>query len=120
MSTQVTDYPQFVASLCKSGEKIIQDLSPSRAHLLHMAVGVSGEAGELLDVVKKSAIYDKPLDVAHLAEELGDIEFFLQGIYNELHLSREQVLLANIEKLSARYPQGTFTNSDAQARADKS
>lgn len=116
---QVTNYPQFVAALCKPGEAILKDLSPSRAHLLHMAVGVAGEAGELLDVVKKSAIYNKDLDVDHLVEELGDIEFFLQGIYNELHLSREQVLLANIEKLSSRYPQGAFSNSDAQARADK-
>ena len=75
-------YSQFVQNLCKSGSDILCQMQNHEAHLVHMAMGVSGEAGELLDAIKKSTIYRKPLDKENIIEECGDILFFTQGILN--------------------------------------
>lgn len=119
MNTQIIDYAQMVRDLAKPGAEIAAYLSPSNAHLLHMAVGVSGEAGELLDAVKKAAIYNKALDRANVIEELGDLEFYMQGLRDELGISREEVLTANVAKLSKRYAAGKYSDKAAQTRADK-
>lgn len=46
-------------------------------HHLHMSIGVAGELGELLDAVKKHVIYEKPLDVVNVVEELGDVWWYV-------------------------------------------
>jgi len=112
-------HAQLVLELAKDGGQIIDDLTPLKAHSLHMAVGVSGEAGELLDAIKKYVIYNKELDRKNVVEELGDIEFYLRGLRNELGITREETLKANIEKLNIRYSGGTYSDLDAQTRADK-
>lgn len=113
------DFATMVASLSKPGEQIKNELTPKQAHLLHMAVGISGEAGELLDAVKKHAIYQKSLDITNVVEELGDLEFFMEGLRSTLGISRDEVLAKNINKLSARYHSGAYSNQQAQQRADK-
>lgn len=118
MSNQI-DYQLFVMKLSKPGADIINEMNPDQAHLLHMAVGVSGEAGELLDAVKKAVIYQKPLDRSNLIEELGDLEFYMQGIRIAVGVSRSEVLEANIQKLGKRYGALSYSNKDAQERADK-
>jgi len=114
-----TDYSELVGALSKPGKQIIAELSPKKAHCMHMAVGVSGEAGELLDAIKKWVFYGKPLDVENVIEELGDIEFYTQGLRNSLGITREQALAANIKKLNKRYPAGEYSNDQARDRADK-
>jgi len=112
-------HEEMVAVLAKPGDKVMQDLTPSTADLLHMAVGVSGEAGELLDAVKKAAIYAKPIDRENVIEELGDLEFYIEGIRQNLGISREETLQANIKKLKVRYEGLKYSNQAAQERADK-
>ena len=112
------EHHELVRQLAKPGEEIIDDLTPTQAFVLHMAIGVSGEAGELLDAIKKFAIYQKPLDFTNLVEELGDIEFYLEGIRQAFSLDREDILKANIVKLRKRYGE-RYTNAAAIARADK-
>ena len=85
---------------------------------MHAAVGVSGEAGELLDAVKKTWVYGRELDIANLQEELGDLLFYMQALMIEVGLSFEGVMRANMEKLAKRYPEG-YTNEAARERADK-
>ncbi len=113
-----SQYAEFVSGLAKPGEHIIRDLNPSKAHLFHMASSAMGEAGELFDAVKKHAIYGKPIDKENVLEELGDVEFYLQGIRNEFGWSREDVIAANVLKLRARYPHG-YTDKSAIERKDK-
>lgn len=108
-----------VRYLSKPGADILRDMTPNQAHLLHMAVGVAGESGELLDAIKKAVIYQRPLDIRNVIEELGDIEFFLQGLRMALAIDRADVLAANIEKLQKRYATGGYSNAQAIARADK-
>lgn len=114
-----SDYAEFVKTLKKPGSDIIGDLTESSADSLHMAVGVAGEAGELLDAIKKYSIYNKPLDRENVVEELGDLEFFMEGLRQRLEISREETLVHNRAKLNKRYADKKFSNEAAQIRADK-
>lgn len=113
------DHKTMVDALAKDGLSVKADLTPQTAHLLHMAVGISGEAGELLDAIKKCAIYNKPLDLTNVIEELGDLQFYIQGLMTSLDLNHEQVLKANMDKLSKRYSTGRYSDNQAKNRADK-
>jgi NTP pyrophosphatase (non-canonical NTP hydrolase) len=115
---QVLHHPQLVAALVKPGKQIVSELTGSDTNLLHMVIGISGEAGELLDAIKKAVIYRKELDRNNVIEELGDIEFYLEGLRQELGLSREECLAANVAKLQKRYGD-KYSDSAAQIRADK-
>lgn len=113
------NYSNFVQVLVKPGEDIIASLTPEKAHLLHMAVGVAGEGGELLDAMKRYVIYCKALDRENLVEELGDLEFYMQSIRDTVGITREEVLEYNMKKLSERYAKLTYSNEAAIERADK-
>lgn len=117
--SNTTPYQQFVNSIVKPGDEIIRQLTPHQAHLLHMAVGVSGESGELLDAIKKHCVYQKQINMDNVIEEAGDILFYLTGLLNDLNISVEDCVKANIDKLSKRYPAGSYSNAAAIARADK-
>jgi NTP pyrophosphatase (non-canonical NTP hydrolase) len=111
-------HAQMVSLLAKPGYEIQSTLTDKKCHLLHMAVGIAGEAGELLDAVKKHVIYGKELDLENVIEELGDLEFYMQGLREKLEIARELTLEKNIAKLSVRYKNG-YSDSAAQIRADK-
>lgn len=113
------DHADMVKTLAKSGDVIVAELNGHNAHLLHMAVGISGEAGELLDAVKKAAIYNKPIDRENVIEELGDLEFYMEGLRQGLNIAREETIEGNINKLGKRYEGFKYSDSAAQARADK-
>lgn len=114
-----TNYSDMVNALAKPGQDIVVALTPEKAHLLHMVIGVVGEAGELIDAIKKHVIYNKELDIENVIEELGDIEFYMEGLRNGLNISRAQTLEANIAKLSVRYNGLCYSDQAAQDRADK-
>jgi NTP pyrophosphatase (non-canonical NTP hydrolase) len=114
-----TPYEQFVQSIVKSGHDILVQLTPLQASMMHMAVGISGEAGELLDAIKKHSIYQKPLDFDNVKEEAGDILFYLTGLLNDVGITLNECIEANREKLSKRYPNKCYSNADAIKRADK-
>jgi len=85
---------------------------------LHAAIGISGEAGELLDAMKKTWIYEKPLDLGNVLEECGDILFYLVAMLNQYGFTIADAAEHNYAKLAKRYPAG-YTNAAAQDRADK-
>lgn len=116
---QQIKFEEMVRALVKDGALIKHELTPSDADLLHMGVGVSGEAGELLDAIKKATIYRKPLDLVNVIEELGDLEFYMERIRQIVGVTREQTLEANIAKLGVRYSKGAYSNDQAATRADK-
>lgn len=109
----------MVAALIKPGQDILDSLTPAKCNMWHMASCIPGEAGELFDAVKKHVLYGKPLDRANVVEELGDLEFYMEGLRAELGITRQETLDANIAKLSQRYSLGSFSDEQAQARADK-
>ena len=80
--------------------------------LLHGAIGAAGESAELLDAIKKSLFYGKPLDKNHLIEEIGDTLWYLSVALTELNSSFEEAMDKNIAKLRVRYPE-QFTKENA-------
>lgn len=112
-------YPHMVTLLAKPGEDILASLTPEKCHLWHMGTGIAGEAGELVDAVKRHAIYTKDIDRENVIEELGDLEFYMEGVRQSLGISREETLEYNYHKLmNKRYPNG-YSDKAAQERADK-
>lgn len=109
---------EFVRKLCKAGSVIAEELTPEDCHRLHMAIGISGEAGELLDAVKKATIYRKPLDIANIVEECGDLLFYIAGMLDSIGVDIESAIAANTSKLSIRYGK-SYSDESAIARLDK-
>lgn len=85
---------------------------------LHAAMGISGEAGELMDAVKKHILYNKPLDAENIKEELGDLCWYMALMLDTIRSSFGEIMEMNHDKLEKRYPSG-FTEKHAQARLDK-
>lgn len=113
------EHQDLVRALAKPGNDILSGLTAGRCHILHMAVGIAGEAGELLDAIKKHVIYGKPLDLENVLEELGDLEFYMEGLRQKIPgISRETVLQRNIAKLTKRYG-SAYSDEAAIKRADK-
>lgn len=115
---QYDTYREFVRKLCKAGSVIAEELTPDDCHRLHMAIGISGEAGELLDAVKKATIYRKPLDIANIVEECGDLLFYIAGMLDSIGVDIESAIAANTSKLSIRYGKA-YSDESAIARLDK-
>ncbi len=112
------EYEEFVMSRIKPGEAILASLTPEKVHMWHMVSGIAGEAGEVLDAVKKWAVYGKDLDVDNVIEELGDLEFYIAGARRYVSKSRDEILSQNMSKLSVRYKDG-YSDKAAIERADK-
>ena len=74
--------------------------------LLNGVMGLCGEAGEAIDLVKKHLHQGHPLDKERLAKELGDIAWYLAETAYALDLPLETILRGNLEKLKKRYPEG--------------
>lgn len=69
-------------------------------------MGLCGESGEAIDLVKKHIAQGHELDREHLLEELGDIAWYLAETAYALDADLEEVFEANIAKLKKRYPEG--------------
>ena len=88
-----------------------------RDMLINSVMGLCGESGEAIDIVKKWFAHGKELDREHLIKELGDVAWYLAEAATALDISLESVLEANIEKLKKRYPEG-FETTRSIERAD--
>lgn len=85
--------------------------------LANGVMGLCGEAGECADMVKKVFFQGRSFDVEHFAKELGDVLWYIALCCETLGLSMDDVMQKNIDKLSARYPEG-FDPSKSQNRAE--
>ena len=74
--------------------------------LINSVMGLCGESGEAIDIVKKWMAHGHELDKEHLAKELGDIAWYLAEAATALDMDLEEILQANIAKLKNRYPEG--------------
>ena len=100
------DWPVLAARL---SELEVNDCNVTQ--LMTAALGLTAESGEFTEVVKKIVFQGKPYNednVFHMKRELGDICWYLAQAFMALDTNFEEILDMNIEKLSARYPEGTF------------
>ena len=120
-------HAEIVRTRCKSGMDVAlswltDGMNSCKAiELLHAAIGIGSESGEIQDTIKKVCIYGQPMAGKHhenLIEELGDLEFYMQELRSLIGVTREETLLANIAKLEKRYPEG-YSDEKAKERKDK-
>ena len=97
------DYPNFVDCLRANSNP-----DNLKLDMLHSAVGISGESGELLDHMKKTIWQNHDWSYDYIIYELGDILFYLTSMCNCVGTDIDEVRKLNIEKLTKRYPDGVF------------
>lgn len=82
------------------------------------AMGLAGEAGEVVDLIKKHQHHGVALDREKLIREAGDVLWYLQYLCEVLQISLDDVALQNVYKLRLRYPDG-FNTADSISRKDE-
>ena len=115
-------YQEFVDAVTSNESKSNNDFSnrwntlqnertADMPRLLTACLGLSAEAGEFTEVIKKIVFQGKPLDednIWHMQRELGDVMWYwIQGCI-ALNIDPNEVIQMNIDKLKARYPGGDF------------
>lgn len=105
IKTESTDFTAMNSRLENDGLK----------RLLHAGIGLSTESGEFLDALKKHIFYGKELDRVNLAEEMGDMFWYLAIVADELGVNMDDVMQNNIAKLKARYGE-KFSEEKAEKR----
>lgn len=95
-----------------------QKLTGSKGRLTNGALGLAGEAGEVVDLIKKHVQYNKPLDLDEVREELGDLLWYVALIIYDLDLTFEEIMAKNIDKLDMRFPK-MFSEEAAIQRQDE-
>ena len=131
MTIDLNKYVEFVNTTTSSPSKehtpFIDRLMELRENgfpterLLTAAVGMSAEAGEFTEIVKKIVFQGKPVNeenLFHLKRELGDIMWYVSQACIGLDISLEEVIQMNFEKLSARYPEGAFSIERSENRKE--
>lgn len=86
--------------------------------LINSVMGLCGESGEAIDLVKKWLMQGHELDKEHLIKELGDVAWYLAEAATALGMPLEDILRANLEKLERRYPDGFSTERSVGREAD--
>lgn len=81
-------------------------ISDPKELLTLTALGIAGEAGEVVDTIKKVLYHAHELDVAHLQKELGDLLWYMVLLCESVNITLDDVMQANVEKLRKRYPEG--------------
>jgi len=115
-SKESQDYSHFTARLFQ----LEREGFPTQ-RLLTAAVGMSAEAGEFTEVVKKIIFQGKPVNeenLFHLKRELGDIMWYVAQACIGLGVSLEEVIEMNVDKLVSRYPGGEFDVHYSENRQD--
>lgn len=74
--------------------------------LINGALGLTGEAGEVADIIKKYIFHRHNLNREELIKELGDVCWYVALLSYTIGVPLEEILSINIEKLKKRYPEG--------------
>ena len=101
--------------------KELDDEGVKLTHLLTFALGASAEMGEAVEIIKKCLLQGKPFTddaKVHLTKELGDVLYYIGQFCIAMNVSFEEIMQINYEKLSARYPEGTFSVYRSENRVD--
>lgn len=98
------EYQQGALRTEASLEAVLKLVEQDRIRLLHAALGLASEAGEFADQIKRHLFYQTPLDRVNLAEELGDLMWYIAVAAAGCGTTLEAILQANLQKLRTRYP----------------
>ena len=130
MTSSFDKYTQFVNSVTSTASQDadafiyrLQELGGDVAiqRLLTAAVGISAEGGEFMEIVKKMIFQGKPAsedNLEHLKIELGDTLWYIAQACMALDTSFDELMEMNFQKLSKRYPTGTFDVYSSENRKE--
>ena len=96
----MTTYADFVQSLRKNPAEIIETLTPEKMDAMHMAVGIAGEAFEVLEKIDITESSDELLDPENFVEESGDIHFYLTGFWSAIGETPKTIELNGISEIN--------------------
>ena len=99
MNMLVNDYQK---AALRTESKVYNSYASSR--IVQGFMGLNGESGEAIDILKKHLFQGHPLDRAHLAKELGDVAWYLAVTADAIGYDLETIFQINIDKLKERYP----------------
>ena len=102
----------------KEAERTLRNDLPYECVCSNMCMGLAGESGEVIDLLKKHVWQGKELDINDLIEEIGDVLWYVANLCNVNNITMEECMLTNVNKLRKRYPNG-FSVKDANERKDK-
>jgi len=111
----VGDYTKLEAMYDKGN--LLQIIGCNPGELLNGVLGLTGEAGEVADIVKKHIFHGHELDRKELIKELGDVCWYLSLLGHALDVPLDVIMISNIEKLRNRYPEG-FSESASINRTE--
>ena len=114
MPTTLSDYEEFVLKLASPQSTETPDLQLCLAGL-----GLTGEAGEFADHMKKVVFHGQKLNKEMAVKELGDCMWYLAFAARTIGSSLQEVIDGNVEKLSARYPDGVFEKDRSHAQGEE-
>jgi NTP pyrophosphatase (non-canonical NTP hydrolase) len=97
---------QLVRRLVKPSEEIFLSIGPQEVDAIHFALGIAGESGEIVDMIKKNVINGHAGSTEKLLAEIGDLMFYIQGLLALIGYNLDDALMCNITKLECRYPDG--------------
>ena len=86
--------------------------------LYHALAGITSEAGEVAGTIKKFTVYNQPLNVENIKEEIGDALWYYALLSNAIGADMDKIAEYNIQKLRTRYPE-KYSDEAAMLRADK-
>lgn len=102
----------IIESIMSSAEGVSQD---DAEYLLHAVLGIATESGEMVEALLNGIAAGRPLDPVNLAEEAGDLLWYLAMLLRVLHVDFDDVMRQNIKKLKDRFPD-KFTTEAANNR----
>ena len=107
---KTSDYQHWVRSKMKNHAN-------GNDALCDYALGLCGEAGEAVEIVKKAVFHDHHLGLTKMIEELGDCVWYITALCNAMNVSLDKVLEINQAKLNRRYPNG-YEHARSKGRSE--
>ena len=106
---QVNDYQ-------KAAMATLNPVLDKKDVLINSVMGLCGESGEAIDIVKKWLMQGQELDKEHLVRELGDVAWYLAEAATALDIPLEAVFQGNLDKLRQRFPNGFDTGASVNRK----
>jgi len=111
-----SEYPKLVERLNE-----LEGQGADVSRLMTAAFGMSAECGELVEIIKKIFLQGKSYNeenVLHMKKEAGDVLWYMSQLCIALDTTFEELMEINYQKLSARYPEGTFSVYNSENRVE--
>lgn len=109
-------YPLQVNEYQKAAMATLNPALDKKDVLVNSVMGLCGESGEAIDIVKKWLMQEHELDKDHLVRELGDVAWYLAEAATALDIPLEAVFQGNLDKLRRRFPNGFDTGASVNRK----